>query len=122
FVVKDFDRIGEVLGLGARSRDAHGDQLADLAHLAGGEHRLLGGLEALEAGDGADRLYVFQVFSGKDGLVIALRYFSDKSVGDRRAHEGDLEHSRKADVGDVLALAEQEASVFLSRKAGADPF
>ena len=35
-----------VLGFGTRRRDAHGDEFADLAHFAGGEHRLLGDLEA----------------------------------------------------------------------------
>ena len=45
-----------VLGFGARRRHAHGDEFADLAHLAGGKHRLLGDLESRQPGDGADRL------------------------------------------------------------------
>ena len=35
-----------VLGLGTRRRHAHGDEFADLTHLAGGKHRLLGNLES----------------------------------------------------------------------------
>jgi len=39
-----------------------------------------------------------------------------------RAHEGDFQHAGEPDVGDVLALAEQEPAVFLARKTRADAF
>ena len=35
-----------ILGLGTRRRHAHRDEFADLTHLAGGEHWLLGNLES----------------------------------------------------------------------------
>ena len=42
------DGTGDVLGLRARRRHAHGDQLADMANLVGCERRLFRDLEALE--------------------------------------------------------------------------
>ena len=63
------DRRRDILGLGPRRRHAHGDELADMAHLAGGEHRLLGGLEAGQAGHGADRLHAREVGRGEDGVL-----------------------------------------------------
>src|SRR5262249_30822788 len=119
----DFGRIGEVFGLGPRLRDAHRDQLADLAHLAAREDRLLGSLEALEARDGADRLDALEILGRKDQRLEpgGLSDGANPGVCHGRAHEGDFEHAGKPDVSDVLALPEKEALVFLARKPGPDP-
>ena len=57
----ELDGSRDVLGFGAGSRDAHRDELADLAHLVGGEHRLLRDLEAGKRRDGADRLDAVEI-------------------------------------------------------------
>src|SRR3954468_1583635 len=41
-------------------------------------------------------------------------------MGHGRSDKRDIQHSRKPDVGDILALAEQEPPVFLAREAGTD--
>ena len=51
----------DVLGFSARRRDAHGDQLADMPHLAGRQRRLLGDLEARQPRHRPDRLDAVQI-------------------------------------------------------------
>ena len=91
----------DILGLGARRRHAHGDEFADLAHLAGGEHRLLGDLEARQRRDRADRLDADEIGRGEDAVAIALRHMdaADPRMRQRTAHEGDVLQSGEANVG-----------------------
>ena len=65
----ELDLGGEVFGLGPRRRDAHGDELADVAHLAGGEHRLHRGLEARQRGVGADRRHANEVLGDEHAIA-----------------------------------------------------
>ena len=44
----EFYLIREIFRFGTGRRDAHRHEFADLADLAGGEHRLIGGFEAFE--------------------------------------------------------------------------
>ena len=62
-----------VLGFGARRGDAHGDQLADVAHLLGRERRLLRHLEAAQPRYRADRLDARQVGCGEHRAALAGR-------------------------------------------------
>ena len=59
FLQVQLDAIGEVLGFGARRRDAHGHEFADLAHLVFGEDVLIRCFEALKARIRPDGLNVF---------------------------------------------------------------
>ena len=112
----------DVLGLGARRRDAHGDEFADLAHLAGGEHRLLGNLEARQPRDGADRLDAGEIRRGEDAAAIALRHVdaADQRMRQRAAHERHVLQPGETDVGDELAAAAHQPVVFLARQPRAD--
>ena len=112
----------DVFGFGARRRDAHRDEFADLAHLAGGEHRLLGDLEARQRRHGADRLDADQIGCGEDAGAIALRhlYAADPRMRQRTAHERDVLQSGEPDVGDELPAATHQAIVFLARQPRAD--
>ena len=56
FLQIQFDLIGKILRLGARGRDAHRDEFADLAHFSGGKYGLIGRFEAFQAGTGPNRL------------------------------------------------------------------
>ena len=55
-LVVDLTSGGDVLGFGARAADAHGDDLADVAHLARRQDRLARMLEAAQRRRRADRL------------------------------------------------------------------
>ncbi len=112
----------DVLGFGARRRHAHRDEFADLAHLAGGEHRLLGNLEARQPRDGADRIDAGKVRRGEDAAAIALRdvYAADQRMRQRTAHEGNVLHAGETNVGDELAAAAHQPVVFLARQPRAD--
>ena len=89
----------DVLGFGARRRHAHRDEFADLAHLAGGQHRLLGNLEARQPRDRADRLDAGEIGRGEHAAAIALRRRAMprmQRMRQRTAHEGDVLQCRRA--------------------------
>ena len=117
----DLDQRRDVLGFRASRRDAHRDQLADLAHLALREHVLRRRLEALERRVGDDRSDAGEIVDGEDRLLVTggLAHRADARVRHRRAHERDVEHPDHADVADVLAAAAEEARVLLAAEAGA---
>ena len=96
--------------------------LADMAHLAGGEHRLLGDLETRQRRHRADRLDIGQVVRGEDNVAITLRNMDafDARMRQRAAHEGNILQSGQSDVGDELSAPAQEAVVLLAGHPGAD--
>ena len=113
----------DVLGLGARRRDAHGDEFADLAHLAGGQHRLLGDLEARQPRDRADRLDAGEIGRGEDAVAIALRHVdaadaAHAPAGCARRRRPACPASRMS--ADELAAPAHQAVVFLARQPRAD--
>src|SRR5262249_42450308 len=100
--------------------DAHGDQLADMADLVGGERRLFRHLEAAQARHRADRLHAYEIgrrecaaaLIGRDGNA------ANAGVCEGAADEGNVLHSRQPNVGNELAATAHEAIVFLSGEAG----
>ena len=66
FLVVDVNRAGDVLGCARVGATHIATKLADEADLAGRERRLLGGLEAGEARNGADRLDAHQIGRRED--------------------------------------------------------
>ena len=115
---------GDVLRLGARVGDAHGDHLAHVAHLVGRQRRLLGGLEAGQRRNRADRLHPRHVRGGEDRALVRFGRVDgeDARVRHGAAHEGDVREPGQFDVGDELAAPAHVAVVFLANQAGADPF
>ena len=63
---------GQVLCLGAGRRHAHGDELADVAHLARGQDRLHRGLEARQRGVGANRRNALEVLGDEHAVAQPL--------------------------------------------------
>ena len=106
----------DILGLRTGRRHAHGDELADVAYLAGRKNRLLGYLEAGQGGYGADRQDPGQIRSRKDDIAISLRHMDRfyPGVRQRAADEGDVLQTRDPDIGHVLAAPAHEAIIFLS--------
>ena len=118
----DLDLGRHVLGLGARGRGAERDQLADVAHLAGGQYRLHGRLEARQRGVGADRRDAVEIIG--DEHVVANgrrdRDALDARVRDRAAEERHLQHAGQADVADILPPPAHVAVVLLAQEPRAD--
>ena len=115
-------RRGQVLGLGAARRHAHGDHLAHMAHLALGQRRLLGGLEAGQGGHRPDRLDAVEVLCGEDAVADGFgdRDGADAAMGDGAAHEGHVLQAGKPDVGHELAAAAHVAVVLLADQPRSD--
>ena len=67
------DRCGNVLGLRAGRRNAHGDELADIADLVGCERRLIGNLETAQTRDRADRLDAVEIAGRENGALVHVR-------------------------------------------------
>ena len=111
-----------VLGFGARRRHAHGDEFADLAHLAGGKHRLLGNLESRQPRNRADRIDAGEIRRGEDAAAIALRHMdaADQRMRQRTAHKGNVLQPGETNVGHELAAAAHQPIVFLARQPRAD--
>ena len=105
FLQIDLDARGDILSLGPRPADAHRDELADLSHFLVREHRLLRRLESREAGHRDDRLHADQVRGGERLAAMLVRNVDGAQlcVGERRADEGDVFHSRQANIADKLA-------------------
>jgi hypothetical protein len=101
----DLDACGDILGLGPRLADAHRDELAHLSHLLVRKHRLLRRLEAREAGHSDDWLHANKIRGCECLTAMLIRNVDGAQlcVGERRADEGDIFHSREADIADKLA-------------------
>ena len=106
----------------ARRREAHGDDLAHEAQLAGREDRLGRVLESTQRWIGRDRLDADHVVRGEDDAAELLGHLDVAQAGvrDRTSDEGNLARARNADIGDVLSLTPQEPIVFLSRDGRPD--
>ncbi len=117
----DLEARSDILSLGACSADAHRDEFADLPHLLRRQHRLLGRLEAREAGHGDDRLHADKVRGGERlaAMLVGNVDGAQLCVGERRANESDVLHPREADIADKLAAPAQEAVVLLALNRGA---
>ena len=116
------DQLERVFGDVAVGGDDKGDGLADMAHHAIGQERLVGDVDpvfdgvapafrrpALHAGDG--RELATQVCGGEHSDDAVQREgragveCRDAAGGDRAAQEGDVQHAGQAEVGDVAAGA-----------------
>ena len=132
-VVVDGDALGGILGLRQRLADDDGDVVADVAHLALCEGRVCAGLHG-RAVLGVDHPAANEpadLVGGDVGACIdrqAARRFHrgggidalDVGVGVRRAHEHGVGLAGAIDVVGVLALAGDEALVFLATHWRAD--
>ena len=118
----ELDLGGNVFRLGARRRHAHGDQLADVAHLAGRQHRLHRRLEARQRGVGADRRHAGQVLGDEHALAQRRRNADalDARMRQRAAQERHLQHAGQPDVADILPAPAHVAVVFLAQQPRAD--
>ena len=67
------DHGGNVLGLRARRRQAHRDDLTDIANLVGRQYRLRRVLEPLERRRRDDRLHADKILRGENGMTDFLR-------------------------------------------------
>ena len=113
---------GQILGLGARRRDAHGDELADIAHLAGGQHRLHGRLEAGKRRIGADGRTPVQVLGDEHAIADAggiwIAWMRACASGLRRNATSCMPGSLMSPT--KLAAAAHVAVVFLAQQPRAD--
>ena len=118
----ELDRGRQILGLRPRRRDAHGHELADVAHLARGEDRLGRGLEARQRRVGADRQHAREVRGDEDAVAKLGRDADrlDARVCQRAAQERHLQHARQLDVADILAAPAHVAVVLLAHEPRAD--
>ena len=112
----------DILGFGARRRDAHGDELADMPDLAGRERRLLGDLEARQSRHCPDRVDAAQIRRGENPIPNGVGNFdpANAGMGQRAANEGDVLHAGEADIADILPQAPHQPLVLLARQPGAD--
>ncbi len=118
----ELDALEDVLGLGAGGRDRERDRLADEAHLAVGQRRMLA-LAIARHGRARDhRIEPVEVDTREHDVLFAGRLddLDDAAVGDRAAEERDLALPRQEHVGDVVAASVQKAGVLLAEDAGAD--
>jgi hypothetical protein len=113
---------GKVFSLGTRGRNAHGDQLADVADFAGGENGLNGRLEPGQRGVGPDRRDAVQILSDEDAVADGRRNLDrlDARVRQGASQKRHLQHAGQADVADVLAPAAHVAVVLLAQQPRAD--
>ena len=121
--VVDLHRFGAVDGRRARLGEHGGDFLILEEHLADREHHLLvepvegrqppepGGLEVLAGDHGLDAGHLHRL-ADVDVLDLGVR------VG--APHQREVEHARKREVVDVVALALDEARIFLALHRHAD--
>jgi hypothetical protein len=85
---------------------------------------VLGVFETLDLGDGDDRLEMWEVARRENLARVLFRDVDalDRAVGNRAAHERDLQRAGKADVGHELSDAVQVSPVFLSPERRPDAF
>ncbi len=76
----------------------------------------------MDASDRADRLDAGEIGGGEDGILMRVGNgdAADARMGERAAHEGDVLHAGKVEIGHELAAAAHQAVVFLAEKARAD--
>jgi hypothetical protein len=132
-VVVDVDQTGGRLGRGLGRRDHHGDRIADVADLALGER----GVRRLDHGRAVlvlDQPAARQPAEPVGGDVVAGEHSDhaggglggggvdllDLGVRVHRAHEHGVGLVRQDNVVDVVALAEQEPTIFLALDGCAD--
>ena len=121
------DRFRRILRDGGAVGHHHGHGLADIAHLAGRDHRLL---ERLEGGE-----LLLPQRNGRDGADVGRRDdgahagprqrggaidAANAPMGDGAAQDDGMQQSGPADVVDVLALAAQEAQILDTLDRAAD--
>ncbi|OIQ65135.1 hypothetical protein GALL_533100 [mine drainage metagenome] len=113
----------DILGLGPRRSHAHGDELSDMSHLAGRKNRLLGYLEAGQAGYSADRLDPAQICGREDDIAVPLGHVDIPYPGmrQRAADKGNILQACDPDIGHVLAAPAHEAIVFLAKQTRTHP-
>src|SRR4029077_8275483 len=118
----ELDFGGHVFGFSARVRNAHGDELADVAHLALGQHGLHGRLEPRQRGVGADRGNGAEIFGDEDTVAElgGHAHIPDAGVRQRAAQEGNLLHAGELEIADILSATHEEAVLLLAEEAGAD--
>ena len=121
--VVDLHRLGAVDGRRARLGEHGGNFLVLEEHLADREHHLLvepverrqppepGGLEILAGDHGLDAGHLHRL-ADVDVLDLGVRV--------RAAHQRQVEHARKREVVDVVALALNEARILLALHRHAD--
>ena len=113
----------QILRRGPRFSHAGGDQLAGVADAAGGEHRLLGDLEARQAGARDDGLHSSEIGGGEDSLPLGTRglgHAAHPCVRERAAHERHVHRAGHRDVGDELAAPVQQPTILLAWQACPD--
>ena len=133
-LVVDHDRLGGVLGLRQRLGDDDGDMVADIAHLALGQRRMRAGLHRRAvlgmdhpAADQPADLVVGEILAGEDVdharaclRAAAMSIELDVGMGVRRAQEIGVGLAGAVDVVGVVALAGDEAKIFLAAHRRAD--
>src|SRR6516164_1309154 len=122
FLELERHRRGKVLGVRPRRGDAHGDQLADMANLVGGERRLLRHLEAAQTRHRANRLHADEISRRERAVALIGRDGNAANAGVREgaADEGDVVHCRQPNVGNELPATAHEAIIFLSAEASSN--
>ena len=112
----------DILGLGARRRDAHGDQLADMPHLAGRQRRLLGDLEAGQSRHRPDGLDAVQIRRREHPVPNGFGNVDAANAGvrERAADESHILHAGQANIADILPQAPHQALVLLAGQPRAD--
>jgi hypothetical protein len=122
FLAVDLDGIGDVLGLGPRRRDGHGDLLAHVTHLVLGKDGEVGRLEAGERCRRTDRLYIGEIGRGEDLAfgTLGRRYAAEAAMRHLAAAKRRVPQARDLDIGHVFATAVQKPVVFLAGNAGAN--
>src|SRR5437868_4731650 len=117
----ELDRGRNILGLRARARHAHRDELTDLTYLSRGQHQLLGNLKSRQSRDRADRLDAVEIGGGENAILILRRdrYAANPGMRKRAADKRDILQARKTDVGDELAAAAHQAVILLAQVARA---
>ena len=115
----DGDQLQRILGDRGRFGDHNGDGLADIAHLAAGDHRLFVGHEIAQRDqaqrDGGHR--VADLGGGEDRGDTRQRqrrcrvHVQDPAVRDGTAQDRGVEHAIEVEIIDELAAAAQQAQI-----------
>jgi hypothetical protein len=113
---------GDVLGLGARRGDAHGDELADMPRLDRRQRRLLGDLEAGQSRHRPDSLDAVQFRRGENLAPNGFGNIDAANAGmrERAADKRHVLHAGQANIADILPKPAHQALVLLARQPRAD--
>jgi hypothetical protein len=117
------DRIGKILSLTPRIRQAHCDEFADVTHRIGRQDGLRGRLESRQPRNGSDWFDSGQIGGKKHLPTPVLRNldFTDGGVSDGAANEGNITYTGELDIGDELATAAQKSVILFAQEPCADP-